>query len=629
LVIAFVAAGCSSSRWTQLRREPHNPLTPKLVLDSRQGPRPTPRTMQLLRREDLVELLDGDPSALLAEVQRIATAEPTADNVYAIAELAYIGATRLEQQEQAHFALDLHGTVVANSYFYLFDESFRRQRNAYDPRFRTACELYNKSLESMLRQVQRQGQLRPGGRCTIQTPKQTLHITIASRDTWHENSFSELKFVSDFDVRELKNSYQTFGLGVPLIAVYQPRYGNTPLDRFYPPGMSFPVTAFMRVLATSSGADETRRLHYQCVVELYDPVATAHVPVAGEMVPLETDLTTPLAYSLENPAFKEANVPWNGLRDPEQSSAVSGLYMLEPYDPQKIPVVMIHGFWSSLVTWMEMFNDLRGSKDIRDTYQFWFYLYPTGPPFWYSAAHLRQELALIRQALDPDGRATPLDQLILVGHSMGGLVAMLQTIESGNQFWQLVSERPLAELRAPPETRHNLTRTFYFHPNPSVRRVITIATPHQGSNVSNLATQWLGRQLIHIPNQLVQVRSGLLAENPNYFPAHSLLHITTSVDALAPLSPVFDVIGQAPHAPWTTYHNIVGQVDDKRVLGVVASGSDGVVSVASATCPAAVSSVTVGADHTSIHQHPRTILEVRRILREARQEQSPNPKSQL
>ena len=33
--------------------------------------------------------------------------------------------------------------------------------------------------------------------------------------------------------------------------------------------------------------------------------------------------------------------------------------MLEPYDPNKMPVVMVHGLWSSPVTWMEMFNDLR------------------------------------------------------------------------------------------------------------------------------------------------------------------------------------------------------------------------------------------------------------------------------
>ena len=73
-----------------------------------------------------------------------------------------------------------------------------------------------------------------------------------------------------------------------------------------------------------------------------------------------------------------------------------GLYMVQPYEPGKIPVLMVHGLWSSPMTWMEMFNDLRSQPEIRDHYQFWFYLYPTGQPFWLSAAQLRRDLAKVR-----------------------------------------------------------------------------------------------------------------------------------------------------------------------------------------------------------------------------------------
>src|SRR5690606_27678606 len=102
--------------------------------------------------------------------------------------------------------------------------------------------------------------------------------------------------------------------------------------------------------------------------------------------------------------------------------AVQGLYMLEPYNRNKIPVLMVHGFWSSLITWMEMFNDLRGVPEIRDNYQFWFFLYPTGQPFWLAAAQLREELDTALNELDPHGVNPALRHLVLVGHSMGGLV---------------------------------------------------------------------------------------------------------------------------------------------------------------------------------------------------------------
>ena len=110
--------------------------------------------------------------------------------------------------------------------------------------------------------------------------------------------------------------------------------------------------------------------------------------------------------------------------------------MLEPYEPGKIPVLMVHGLWSSPMTWMEMFNDLRSVPEIRKHYQFWFYEYPTGQPFWVSAAQMRHDLAKLRDVLDPRHLEPALDQMVLVGHSMGGLVSRLQTVDSGDGYWR-------------------------------------------------------------------------------------------------------------------------------------------------------------------------------------------------
>src|SRR5690606_20173507 len=120
----------------------------------------------------------------------------------------------------------------------------------------------------------------------------------------------------------------------------------------------------------------------------------------------------------------------------------------EPYQPGKIPVLMIHGLWSSTITWMEMFNDLRGDPEIRRDYQFWFYLYPTGQPFWRSATQLRQSLAQMRKTVDPHRSDAALDQMVLVGHSMGGLIAHMQVVNSGNDFWNIVTDKPFSELQA-------------------------------------------------------------------------------------------------------------------------------------------------------------------------------------
>ena len=317
---------------------------------------------------------------------------------------------------------------------------------------------------------------------------------------------------------------------------------------------------------------------------------------------MESDLTTPLAYFLSNPeldALATAGLlkpetllkPENLLKPAEamfnlrqdKKDAVMGLYMVQPYEPGKIPVVLVHGLWSSPMTWMEMFNDLRSSEDIRDHYQFWFYLYPTSQPFWLSAMQLRRDLAEVRQTLDPNRQEPALDQMVLIGHSMGGLVSELQTINSNDDYWHLVSKEPLDEIKADPADREKLAEEFYFQPNPSIRRVVTIATPHRGSVYSSQSTQWLLGKLISFPKALINSQQKLYVQNPGAFPDNSLIKVNTSIDSLSPSSPVFPVMIARQRPPWVKYHNIIGVDKSEWWLSAIVKVGDGVVSKESAT----------------------------------------------
>src|SRR5262249_30858082 len=155
----------------------------------------------------------------------------------------------------------------------------------------------------------------------------------------------------------------------------------------------------------------------------------------------------------------------------------AGIYMFEPYQRGKIPVLMVHGLISSPLTWTTMFNDLRADPELRQRYQFWFYLYPTGNPYLETAAELRETLDRAFMEVDPHGEDAALDEMVLVGHSMGGLVSRLLTETSGNDFWRLVSNRPFDSLKVKPETRAALQRVFFFERDPSARRVVFIGTP--------------------------------------------------------------------------------------------------------------------------------------------------------
>ena len=525
IAVPLWTSGCATSQMATLRSVPKSPLAETLKLTSSEGPQASTRTKQFLRVHGLKEGFDQDPRELLAKVQAIVQAEPSADKMYALAELNYLAAKTAEKQD-TRLALELYEASVLHAYEYLFDPRFRPTRNPYDPHFRSACDLYNGALEAGLRLICRDDGLKDGSTHTICTAGGIWDITCELRGGhWGPQDIERFEFVSDYEIKGLKNQYQTYGLGVPLIAVRRDGHDQTPLSRYYPPGLAFPVTALLRPVADVRPAAPGSAPRRHGVLELYDPLTTTDVPVAGMLVPLESDLTTPLAYFLSNPKFGRLGTI--GLLNPEKlleqfdsgrPDAMTGLFMVQAYEPGKIPVVMVHGLWSSPMTWIEMFNDLRSLPEIREHYQFWFYLYPTAEPFWVSAARLRKDLAETRQMLDPQHREPALDQMALVGHSMGGLLSRLQTIDSRDRFWRLVSDQPFDRVKASPEVRRQLAATIFFRPNPSIRRVVTIATPHRGSGASNFTTQWLLSKLVDLPGMLVRSQEALFLRQPRADP---------------------------------------------------------------------------------------------------------------
>jgi pimeloyl-ACP methyl ester carboxylesterase len=616
LVLFGGIAGCSSTRYVKVRTVPQSPLADQLKLTSWSGPQPSPRSMQLLRQYDLVRDWKDDPEKLLVKLQEIMDAEPSASKLYSLAELSYLAAKRAEVKDK-HLALNLYGAAVAHSYLYLFDERFAPLRNPYDPEFRGACDLYNGSLESTLRIVKTKDGLFPGCQHSIESASQCWDVTVVSRgNKWTAEDFERFEFVTNFEVQGLTNQYRSFGLGVPLIAVRKRASKDSPTERFYPPELSFPVTAFLRVLPDASGSVAGAGTRHKALLELYDPLVSTDITVGTRTVPLESDLSTPLAYFLNNPELNKLDLSTEGLLRPDKSAALTGLYMLQPYEPGKIPVLMVHGLWSSPMTWMEMFNDLRSEPEIRAKYQFWFYLYPTGQPFWTSAVELRRDLAHVREMVDPQHQEPALDQMVLVGHSMGGLVSKLQTVNSGDDYWHIVSDKPFQEVKASPELKQKLETAFYFQPNPSIRRLITIGTPHRGSTFANSTTRYLAQKLIKLPKMTLLSQEELVRNNPGLFRDPAMVTVKTSLDSLAPESPILPVMLHSKRPPWVTTHNIAGVVRDEGFFGRVAHDGDGVVAFESAHLDDVASEIVVNADHVTVHRHPLSVLEVRRILLE-------------
>src|SRR5262249_55747294 len=153
----------------------------------------------------------------------------------------------------------------------------------------------------------------------------------------------------------------------------------------------------------------------------------------------------------------------------------------------------------SPATWAPMINHLRGDPFIREHYQFWFYSYPSGYPYPYSAA-------IMREQLDGVEKRFPLHKpVVLIGHSMGSLISSLMITDSGDKLWTGVFGKPPGELHMSEETKKKLVQALIFKHRPEVGRVIFISGPHRGSQ---MATGWFGRlasRLVRTPSLLLRI----------------------------------------------------------------------------------------------------------------------------
>jgi pimeloyl-ACP methyl ester carboxylesterase len=71
---------------------------------------------------------------------------------------------------------------------------------------------------------------------------------------------------------------------------------------------------------------------------------------------------------------------------------------MDVYDPQRIPVVFVHGLLSDPHIWLNAVNAINSDPELRAAYQPWYFLYPTGHR---RAADLRPKLReSLRQARD-------------------------------------------------------------------------------------------------------------------------------------------------------------------------------------------------------------------------------------
>ena len=549
---------------------------------------------------------------MLFSASRSSCRQPDAELVYALAELSWVDGLKQDRWRGAQ-AIDRFLDAVGYAHDYLFDPELAAGRGPSDPRFRLACEIYNAGLERLIRAAQSKDPIDPQGviKLKVHGHEQVLQVVLQN-SPWTPADVHKLILASDFEVSGLATSHNQYGLGVPLIGVRvtdPKKEERTAQEQFFPDEMAFPLTAFLvpnsRLRDSSETVDEARK----CTLELKDPVRERTVGQPPSAIALEIDLTTPLAYMWSRSDLEKFR--WSGLLRPEQGLQRANLLMIRPYEPGKIPVVMVHGLISTPLAWIPMLNELLRDPVIQEKYQFMLYMYPTGVPLPIAAANLRDTLSQAKMTFNPDGRDPAFDRTVLLGHSMGGLLSHFMTVFSGDQLWRLYSDKSFDDILGPKNVLDDLRRLLLFEPLPFVSRVVFLATPHHGSDLSRGVVGRVGAGLINDPDHVAKLLYQLVKDNPDAFDRRRFRRFPTSIETLDPSSPILKSLRDMKPGPGVAYHSIIGSLKP----GAVDDSTDGVVPYRSAHLEGVESEKLVRSDH-GVQKDGEAILEVRRILRE-------------
>lgn len=382
------------------------------------------------------------------------------------------------------------------------------------------------------------------------------------------------------------------GAGAALVAVREPQAPEI-RQRFIPPRVYLAVTAIAHFRER------------KCEIEFLNPLAFETIRISGRTLPARADFTAPLALGLAHERPEKFSVA--AMLDPEKFADKTGLIQVQPYDPNKIPVLLVHGLQSTPVSWTPMVNAFWADPVVRRNYQVWVFAYPSGYPIPYSAALLRRQLELLDK-IYPSHRP-----IVLVGHSMGGILGRLMISDSGgDKLWRYFFGKPPAETNLSPETKALLKGALIFKPRRDIVRVIFISTPHRGSMIAQGPIGRFASSLIHKPFRFATMSREIFGAvtvqhlDPTVM---KLNRMPTSIDTLSPNDAFVRAMNELTLSKGVPYHSIIGD----RGRGDTPRSSDGVVPYWSSHLDGAASEKIVPAGHGA-NQSPEAIAEVDTIL---------------
>ncbi len=398
------------------------------------------------------------------------------------------------------------------------------------------------------------------------------------------------------------------GYGATLVGIrHKTQERADEMKYFSPKGLHLPVT--LTITGTrEKGRGESRRTVVS--LAMFDPTRRTSLRVGGHNVPLAGNFSAPMLMMLDG--RNEALEGLFGFLNAKKRAKEAGIYLLEPYDPNRIPVVLTHGLISVPIIWREIVPELLSEPEIAKRYQIFAFTYPSSYALVESAELFRNELKALREKYDPNGRDPLSRNMVAMGHSMGGMLTHMLVTDFGDNIWKEFSDVPFDQFPFEPGAKKIAHDLAFFDYDKAVRRAVFISTPHRGANMAKSSIAGLASQLVALPkNMLIESASLMQMQMQSSQDLKvDLKKKITSVQSLRPDSPIVLAMDKSPFKPGVIYHSIIGD----RGKGDSPNSSDGVVDYWSSHLDGAASELIVPTNHKAYHD-PKAIEELKRILR--------------
>nr|WP_255699458.1 alpha/beta fold hydrolase [Luteimonas sp. Y-2-2-4F] len=520
--------------------------------------------------------------------------------------------------------LDAWLETARHAYAYLFFSERAPDARAFEDRQTQVRDWYNHAVQQAVTQLfdaRAHGAADPGtGTMDVQRAGWTLQVDLTGvRMPEGVDTVQELLPASSLSFQGLRSVYRRDGFGAELVAVMDDPVTAVPAAapdgapgprHPRPPSWSEMPSPALTVLLRFEGDDldavlRTRRTR----MSVHDPYVDAEVDLRGQRVPLAANFTAGYGLWLARSGFSRQSL--RTLFGREHGIDRPHLYMMQPYDPDRRIILMLHGLASSPEAWVNLANEILGDETLRRRFQVWQVYYPTNAPIALNHAAIRRTVSDALDHVDPYRLMPASRDIVLIGHSMGGVISRLMASSAGDRLWDAVlAEREIDDGRLA-RARPRLQPVLGFEPFPGVERAIFIAAPHRGTAVAGSRVGRFLSRLVRLPITVLE-GFGDAVQALSGEPGAGEPRLPNSIDNLDANDPFVRAAADLPISPAVRYHSIVART---RAAGALEDSDDGLVPYRSAHLPGAVSERVIVSGH-SVQRSAEAILEIRRILHE-------------